>query len=188
MSMPKHLRPARLAKFAWLWLLALCLHAGDLTPLTIEELTEQSTLIVNGTVQNKTVQRDESGRIYTAIELKVTDVWKGTHDLSRPLIIVQGGGMLGEERATVTHQVQYDLGEEVVAFLVLNTKGQAVTLGLKQGKFHVQPSAAKGEKLVHNPFHGDKSAKDSPAKAYRLPNEVPLTLSALKQRVTGGQP
>lgn len=188
MFTPKHLRSARWTKFAWLWLLALCLHASDLTPLTIEELTEQSTLIVNGTVLSKTTQRDDAGRIYTAIELKVADVWRGTHDLARPLIIVQGGGTLGEERATVSHQVQYDIGEEVVAFLVLNTRGQAVTLGLKQGKFHVQPASTKGEKLVHNPFHGDKSAKNAATKAYRLPNEIPLTLSALKQRVTGGQP
>jgi hypothetical protein len=188
MLTPKHLRPARLTRFAWLWLIALCLHAGDLTPLTIEELTEQSALIVHGTVLSKTTQRDDAGRIYTATELKVTEVWKGAHDVTRPLTIVQGGGTLGEERATVTHQVQYEIGEEVVAFLVLNSREQAVTLGLKQGKFHVQPGAAKGEKLVHNPFHGDKSTKDSSTKAYRLPNEVPLTLSALKQRVMGGQP
>ena len=73
---------------------------------------------------------------HTKVELEVTDVWKGAVSGS-PFQIVMGGGVLGEEQAVVSGQVQDAVGEEVVAFLVRNARGEGVTLGLMQGKFHV---------------------------------------------------
>ena len=45
-------------------------------------------------------------------------------------------------------------GEEFVAFLVFNPRGEPVTIGLAQGKFHVWRDPQTGEKFANNLFHG----------------------------------
>ncbi len=71
----------------------------------------KSDAIVREKVLSKSCERDEHGRIYTKIQLLVGEVWKGPAALQE-LVIVQGGGVLGEERVIVTGQVQYDIGED----------------------------------------------------------------------------
>ena len=76
-------------------------------------------------------------------------------------------------------QANYEIGEEVVAFLVLNSRGEAVTLGLAHGKFHVWKHPETGEKLARNIFHGG-----GPLQVPRQPNTAaksPLTLADLKR-------
>jgi hypothetical protein len=172
-----------------LWLGALLatqpLLASLMTPLSIDDLTAKAALIVRGTVLSKSSQRDAGGRIYTKVELNVAEVWKGSHT-AKHLVIVHGGGTLGEERVVVSNQVEYDIAEEVVAFCVLNQRGEAVTLGLCQGKFHVWKDDA-GMARVRNPFHG---AGNSPSETRSLQNPERsksdgLTLDQLKERVQG---
>ena len=124
-----------------------------LEPLSIDALTAQADLVLHGVVLSKTCQRDPSGRIFTTVELEVTDVWKGAIS-GNPFVIVHGGGILGEQQAVVAAQVQYDLGEEVVAFLVRNARAEGVTIGLMQGKFRVWKDAVSGARYAANPFHG----------------------------------
>jgi hypothetical protein len=132
--------------------------------LPIEELSKKADLVVLGTVSSKSCQRDESGRIYTKIELRVREVWKGA-TADSPFIIYQGGGTVGNERMVVSGEAEYVIGEEVVAFLVINARGQPITLALAQGKFHVWLDNQTGEKLAHNVFHG---APESARNAERL--------------------
>src|SRR5206468_54907 len=101
------------------------------------------------TVLSKSCQRDPSGRIFTKVELQVAETWKGSLTTNR-ISIVHGGGILGDQKTTVSGQVDYGIGEEVVAFLVLNPRGEAVTLGLSQGKFHIRRDRGTGERLAHN--------------------------------------
>jgi hypothetical protein len=123
-------------------------------PLSIEELAGQAELVVRGVVLRRSCQTDEAGRIFTRVELQVHEVWKGRFDRDR-LTLVHGGGVLGDRRAVVTGQAEYTVGEEVVVFLVFNQRGEAVTLGLRQGKFHVETPAAGGEPEAANGFaHG----------------------------------
>jgi hypothetical protein len=122
-------------------------------PLSIESLTKQADVVLQGTVLSKTCQRDPAGRIYTRVELQVTELWKGAVPGS-PFVIVRGGGVLGERQSVVAGQVQYDIGEEVVVFLVRNGRGEGVTLGLMQGKFHIWREGVTGSRFVVNPFHG----------------------------------
>jgi hypothetical protein len=159
------------------------LRAVQRQPLSIEQLTSQSALVVRGTVLSESCQRDPAGRIYTKIELEVSEVWKGSLATNR-FTIVHGGGILGGEKSVVSGQVEYGIGEEVVAFLVLNQRGEGVTLGLAQGKFHVWQEPRTGERLVHNPFHGTTGTRGpavSEDAALRTPPR--LTLAELKQRV-----
>jgi hypothetical protein len=162
----------------------LSLAAVIVTPLSIQELTVRAELIVHGQVRSKNCQRDPTGRIYTRIELEVRETWKGT-PASNPLILVHGGGTLGEERVEIPGQVEYSVGEDVVVFLVLNPRGDAVTVGMAQGKFHVWKDGASGNLLVRNPFHGTGGNASTQASAEHGQIYFPLTLSALKTQVTG---
>jgi len=116
-------------------------------------MTRLADAIVRGEVLSKSCERDKQGRIYTQIELAVSEVWKGSVS-TKKLVIVQGGGVLGEERVIVSGQVQYDIGEEVVTFIVYNGAHEAVTLGMTQGKFHLHHARDDSKVYAHNPFHG----------------------------------
>ena len=156
--------------------------AGQFIPLSVDQLTTRSAIVLQGSVLSKTCLRDESGRIYTRIEVSVSDVWKGNVASNR-FTIVQGGGTLGEERVTVSGQAEFQPGEEIVAFLVLNQRGEGVTLGLRQGKFDVQNDKITGEKYAHNLFHG-RPAIERPQRTPPAPAAAGrLGLSELKRRV-----
>lgn len=163
---------------------ALSAYAVHFLPLSIEELTTQADLVVYGKVIRRSCQQDEAGRIFTRVELEVKEVWKGRH--SGPhLTLVHGGGVLGERRTVVTGQADYAVGEEVVVFLIFNARGEGVTIGLRQGKFHVESHESGGEPIAANgfahppPSAGERSALVSSAHASRT--RVPL--SELRQRV-----
>jgi len=125
-------------------------------PLSIEELQGRANLILHATVKSKACERTAEGRIITRVRVNVIEVLKGALK-TNTFEIVHGGGVVGDVRAEVSGQVEYTEGEEVVAFLVLNQRGEGVTLGLAQGKFRVWRDAQTGEKLAHNPFHGSSA-------------------------------
>ena len=157
--------------------------AVQMEPLSVEQLARQSALVVHGTVQGKSCQRDPAGRIFTRVELQVVDVWKGAPATNR-VTVVQGGGILGHQKATVSGQVEYGIGEEVVAFLVINSRGEGVTLGLAQGKFHVSQDENSGERLVHNLFHGEPGSQGRAIpRLDSLATQRRLSLVELKRRV-----
>jgi hypothetical protein len=146
-------------------------------PMSLEELTTNAQMVVHGKVLSKTVQRDNDGQIITRVELEVIETVKGSVKEPR-VFIVQSGGVLGDEVTTVSGQEHYAVGEEVVAFLVLNRRGEGVTLGLAQGKFDVEEDKDTKARVARNPFHG---------RAPKTQRNV-LTLAELKQRVKGVRP
>ena len=172
---------------ALLLLLVSPLQALQMRPLSIQQLTDRAQLVLHGSVTKKTVQRDPQGRIYTRIELDVTEPWKGRPNRG-PFVVVQAGGVLGEEAMVVDGQEEFALGEEVVLFLVLNQRGEGLVIGLVQGKFKVAKDSS-GEKIVYNHFHGKVSGKEKSASfAGGAPGSGRLSLSDLKTRVQGGRP
>ena len=159
--------------------------AGMLMPLSLERLTIEAQLVLHGTVLSQSCQRDPEGRIYTKIELEVAEVWKGTLT-NRTFIIVHGGGVIGDRRSSVSHQVEFATSEEVVAFLTVNRRGEGVCLGLSQGKFHVWQDAVSKQKRARNPFHGT-SEQAAAGIATQASNRIAsLSLAELEQRVRGG--
>jgi hypothetical protein len=155
------------------------LFAVQVIPLSVDELASQSDLVVHATVKTKSCDRTAEGRIFTRVTLEVTDVWKGRLATNH-LQVLHGGGTIGNVRSEVSCQVEYTPGEEVVAFLVFNPRGDAITLGLAQGKFHVWKDPLTGEKFVHNLCHG---APEKPA--FGTPAEK-LPFKALASQVKGG--
>ena len=163
---------------------AFSLMAVQMDPLAIEDLAQASRLILRGSVLSKTCLCDPQGRIYTRVELGVAEVWKGLLATNR-FVIVHGGGTLGGRRAVVSGQVEYNLGEEVVVFLVLNQRGEGVTRGLAQGKFRVWKDGNTGEWLAENPFHGRPPSGVDVQTPARATGSSGLKLVELKRRAQG---
>jgi hypothetical protein len=183
-------RVIRSLTFACVALLSgLPLRADQMIPLPIEKLSARADLVLHGTVSSTTVRRDPAGRIYTAVDLQVEEVWKGSLTTNQ-FTVVHGGGVLGEEASIVSGEAEYAVGEELVCFLVLNQRGEGVSIGLSQGKFNVWKDPATGEKLAHNRFHGlhpsavNPSPSATPGRATPIINR--LTLADLKQKAVGG--
>jgi len=171
-----------------LGLAALTAPATIMTPLSVENLTQRAELILQGTVASKVCLLTEGGSVYTRIEFNVNAVWKGTLTTNR-FIIVHGGGTVADTTTVVSGQAEYEVGEEVVAFLRLNARGEGVSIGLAQGKFQVWEESATGAKFAHNLFHGEPPTAESPSQsALRTAAGPPkrLGLQELRQRVEGG--
>lgn len=154
----------------------------QMVPLSIQQLTDQSQVVMRGTVSSKTCSEDDRGRIVTRIRLRVAEVWKGEAGAGE-FTVIQAGGVLGNRRVTVQGQPTFVMGEEVVAFLALNARGEGVVLGVCQGKFEIFQDGS-GSKQVRNLFHGGASVVGGSAQALqnKLGNRR-LTLADLKQAV-----
>lgn len=134
------------------------LRAGTLVPLGLDRLSNEAQLVLHGTVRAKSCQLDSEGRIYTRVELDVSEVWKGSLT-NRAFTVVHSGGVYGNRRASAPHQVEFQSGEEVVVFLAINRRGEGVCLGMAQGKFQVWQDAASKQKFVRNVFYGNTEGK-----------------------------
>ena len=172
----------------WAWAVVLLSTATAralvMAPLEIEQLAHKADLVVQGVVVSQTCRRDTAGRIFTEVEIELTEVWKGSASGKR-LKVVMGGGLLDGRRTVVAGQVEYPSGEEVVGFFRINDRGEAVTIGLSQGKFRVQLDERTGEKLAVNPFHGAIQQTVAKSGAADRSDGDGLTLQRLKRRVQG---
>ena len=157
--------------------------AASRVPLSIETLAAKADAVVHGKVVRMTCQRDDAGRIFTKVHLQIIEQVKG-RARGGTLVIVQGGGVLGRRIARSPLQPKYRVGAEGVVFVMFNSRGEAVTLGLNQGKFDVANQPKSGLATVRNPFHGLAKRDDPRAVVKRaLGQAKPLTLAELKRRV-----
>jgi hypothetical protein len=186
-----NLPPMKSALHAVLWTVTVfattVAQALILQPLSVEELSQRADVIVRGVVSNKTCLRDAEGRIYTKLELQVSEVLKGTN-ASGALTVVHGGGTIGNRRQEVSGQAEFAVGEEIIGFFVFNPRGEAVTLGLCQGKFEVWLDTGSGVKLARNIFQGAAPTETPPAPAAQQAastpqSPAPLKLSDLKAQI-----
>ena len=91
---------------------------------------------------------------------------------------------LATKADAVVHDPKFTVGEEVVVFVVFNSRGEAVPVGMNQGRFEVFRPDQSGEAMVRNPFHGLAKRNDPRAVLKRaLGQAQPLTLTELKRRV-----
>lgn len=147
---------ARLLTGSLAIILVSCAHALVTIPLSLEQLTRESDVIVYGRVSGITVQRDSERRIYSRVELEVLEMWKGPPPQAR-FTLVHSGGTLGNERVQVTGMPRFAIGEELVAFTVLNPNKEGVLLSLGQGKFRIWRDPVSGLICAANPFHGESA-------------------------------
>ena len=143
--------------------------AASQVPLSIETLAAKADAVVHGTVVRMSCQRDDGGRIFTKVHLQIIEQMNG-RQRGATLVIVQGGGVLGRRIARSPIQPTYRVGAEVIVFVVFNSRGEAVTLGLNQGKFDVarQPetSLAHGAESVPRLGQAGRPARGGEARAW----------------------
>jgi hypothetical protein len=125
-------------------------HASQGVPLTLKQLAARAHQIIHATVVSKTCLRNERGEIYTRIEVDVSEVWKGPS--TNRFVLVQAGGVLGEEAMEAVGQQEYQVGEEIVDCLMVNSRGEGVSIGAGRGKFSVSEDLQTRQKRVVNLF------------------------------------
>ena len=110
--------------------------AASQVPLSIDLLVAKADAVVHGKVVRMTCQRDDEGRMFTKVHFQIIEQVKG-RQRGGTLVVVQGGGVLGRRIARSPIEPTYRVGAEVVVFVMFNSRDEAATLGLNQGKFDV---------------------------------------------------
>ena len=122
--------------------------AATIRPLLLDEIIDSAAIAFQGSCTGNRVEQDTVTRFivtYTTFEVK--DVIKG--DVNATHVIKQIGGTLpdGESGMIVQGVPKFVVGEEYVVFLAgISSLGFSSPVGLAQGKFSVQQSAA-GKKI-----------------------------------------
>ena len=151
-------------------------------PLSIESLTTKANAVVHGKVKGITCKRDSAGRIFSVIKLNIIENIKGQIK-SKKFELVHGGGILGSKRTGSIVDPRFKVGEEVVVFVVYNSRGEAVPLGQNQGRFEVFRNPGNTTAMVRNPFHGSPKTNDPHIVFKRAIGRSQLTLTELKRRI-----
>jgi hypothetical protein len=150
-------------------------------PLTVEELAMGAERVVHGRVVMVEVARNQDGRVFTRATLEVAGVWKGEGGSDR-VVVEGGGGVLGDVEVRSSAQVTYGVGEELVLYLVGNSEGTWVPLGMVQGRFKVWRSAGSERAWVGNGFWGGSAPQGT---GVRFPAHRPLAMDELRRRTEG---
>lgn len=155
----------------------LCAFSATLEKLSLDQMAQQSTMIVRGQVTGCNGEARGS-LIYTRCGLAVSDTWKGTPS-TKVDFLVPGGSANGLTQ-TFTGTPKFAPKDEFVLFLWVGRSGIPQIIGLSQGVFSVSFNPT-GQATVRREATSEvmldskgKQVKDEP---------VELTLSELKSRV-----
>lgn len=151
----------------------------DLRGLT----TNADRIVVGDVVSVKSAWESGRKRIFTNIEVKITETWKGSTPEGGKIIIQQPGGQVGDIEMRVFGLAEFHEGQKAVLFLTGTEKASAV-VGLGQGMRPVTYDNKSARWLVQP---ADRSAAVTTDKQGRLggpsaPDEI-LPLETLRARV-----
>jgi hypothetical protein len=155
--------------------------ATTLARLSFEELTDDSELIVSGTVTRSWAAWDaEHKYIWTHYEMSVVSTFKGA--ASRSIEFAEVGGIAEGVGMDVAGTVAYQAGENVLIFLARQPNGYLRTTGWGQGKYRID---------TNNRLHGDASLRQvefaqtpgATAPATSLRSLEGITLAEIAQRI-----
>jgi len=126
--------------------------ATTLRFLTLEQLVEGASEIVEGRVVDVTPTRLETGEIRTAVVMEVKAPWKGSPP--RALRFWTYGGRIGSQVCFVPGSPSFRPDERVVLFLTPSRKmdRQRTVFGMVQGVFRISDDPVLGKPMVRVPF------------------------------------
>ncbi len=123
--------------------------ATTVAPLTLDQMTDASDLVVRGTVESIWVEEDARGYAWTRAEVRIDAAFKGDADVGDYVTVESAGGTVGTRTTLVSGAARYSVGEETVLFLSDKpTKGVYGTVGMGVGKFTVRPHPLDGTPIV----------------------------------------
>lgn len=120
--------------------------ATSITPVSIEEMTDLSELVVRGVITEVWTEADESGRIWTRAQLEISQSFKG--DAPEGLILSELGGVHHNDYSVIPSAARFSPGEEGLFFLETSKTGRVRTIGMFQGKFTVRIDPDSGQEML----------------------------------------
>lgn len=99
-------------------------HAAVFAEMSLDQFTDASAVIVQGTVREVWTELDDAGNVWTRARVKVVRTLKGVNVEDE--VIVDSLGGVHEGRAYIVHgQAKFAVGEEAIFFLSPGGRGQA---------------------------------------------------------------
>jgi hypothetical protein len=123
--------------------------ATTVAPLTVDQMTDASDVIVRGTVESVWTDLDEHQHIWTRALIHVDDALKGTAEAGDYLTVESPGGDYENLQMLVAEAARYSVGEQALLFLDDKPLHEAYgTVGMSLGKFTIRPNPADGTDMV----------------------------------------
>lgn len=115
--------------------------------VSVDELTEASSLIIQGEATNiRSYWQADRRFILTEITVQVTDALKG--DASGTQVITIPGGRIGDTAYEVSDMPVFAQGEEVLLFISQDPSGRQLVVGGSQGKLTIETEVETGMRMV----------------------------------------
>jgi hypothetical protein len=162
---------------------ALVASGTTVRPVTVEELTDGSSHVVDGKAVSSYAAWDAGHKaIYTYTSFEVSKLMKGQLR-TRTVVVKQFGGRVGNTVSRRMGVREFAAGEEAVLFLYPspNADGTMLITGLIQGRFSVQRSG--GAATVSNGMPVPSRAAPFYEAGAPVAGENRMSLQSLEQRV-----
>ena len=106
--------------------------------LEIEELTRHSSDVFHGQIlSTQSYWNADHTRIYTGVNVRVAETFKGLARSGETIKVVQLGGEKDGFKTDYAGRPEFTAGETVVLFATRNRQNELTVVGLKQGKMSV---------------------------------------------------
>lgn len=113
-------------------------HATTVAPLTVEQMTDAATYIVEGRVVRVWTEMDAEGKVWTRAEIAVSETFKGP-DAPGTLIVDSLGGFYEDRSLLVDGMARFSPEEDVFLFLDAIKGGARLTpISAHRGKFTIK--------------------------------------------------
>lgn len=156
------------------------LRASVVVPMSLAQLTDAATLIVDGTVSEirHVAGADGAERL---VLVRVASTWKG--EAGETTWVRLAGGRIGRVDTRVIGVPVVEPGDRLVWFLVPDPRGGHVVLGLHQGALRTAEGPG-GATIVMAPA-GTATARGSVARAPRRIEDLATEVRGLSSRGAG---
>lgn len=168
---------AAIAAAAALGTLAAAAAASIVLRVSPRELADTAHLVVEGRVSAVDVRWDDDR---TCINTYVTFAVERTHKgpAAASIVIKVPGGRVGDEEVRVEGTARFSPGEEAMAFLWKDGRGEWIVLGEAQGKFLLRHDTKTSRRMAENSLRGlclvvRGDPKDPGHAAARRPDSLP---------------
>ena len=148
--------------------------AATLEKLSMDEMSQKSTVIVRGRI-NSCAGEQRRSVIYTRCGVNVTERWKGTAGAQLDFF-VPGGTARGLTQV-FTGTPNFAPGSEYILFLWSGRSGNLQVIGLSQGVFDIKPDGTTAKRAA-----GTERMVNAAGEPVR-DEGVEMSVAALKQRV-----
>ncbi len=123
--------------------------ATTIAPLSLDQMTDASDLVVRGTVESLWVDTDDHGHVWTRALVRVDLALKGGTTPGDYVTVESAGGVLEGSSALVSGAARYSVGEDTLLFLSERPAHEAYgTVAMAGGKFSVRPNPTDGKDMV----------------------------------------